>query len=293
MELAARRALCGQGVGCGRRPAERGSPSSARAGAGVVLATARPMGSGSPLGPGPKQQRITRLGAVADVPSSFLNGASQDEGLAYGREEACGGLPPTHPWLALETLWEANEEVALKTGTMPALLTPSWKVLLLSDGSVTRHLQLLTDIKVEVGLVDETAVGTTFGTPAGTERIEGPLLQRQVYLRRAGGESLAYAASWWSEADMAEYMRDNDKPIWQNLAARRAELYREVQRVYLGHNEELEREFGHKGPFWGRHYTFWHDGRPLTLIYEVFSPRLEKWLGTSHPEGFESLWSSE
>lgn len=201
-------------------------------------------------------------------------------------------LPATHPWFALDTVWEANEKLALQTGTMPALLTPSWKVLLLSDGSVTRHLQLLTDISVEVGMIDETHVGTPYGTPTGTERIRGPLLQRQVYLKRSGGEALAYAASWWSAEDMKEYMKDGDKPIWQNLAARRAELYREVQRVYLGNNEELEKEFGFKGPFWGRHYTFWHNGRPLTLIYEVFSPRLEKWLGSSHPEGFDSLWSS-
>jgi len=33
------------------------------------------------------------------------------------------------------------------------------------------------------------------------------------------------------------------------------------------------------GPFWGRHYTFWHDGEPLTLIYEAFSNRLTQYLG--------------
>jgi len=41
------------------------------------------------------------------------------------------------------------------------------------------------------------------------------------------------------------------------------------------------RLFGRSGPFWARHYLFYHNGRPLTLIYEVFSPNLDEWLGDS------------
>ena len=32
------------------------------------------------------------------------------------------------------------------------------------------------------------------------------------------------------------------------------------------------------GPFWGRLYLFWHGGQPLTVIHEVFSPHLAKYL---------------
>jgi chorismate lyase len=39
------------------------------------------------------------------------------------------------------------------------------------------------------------------------------------------------------------------------------------------------REFGEAGPFWGRQYFFWHNEKPLTLIYEVFSPALQRLLG--------------
>ena len=42
------------------------------------------------------------------------------------------------------------------------------------------------------------------------------------------------------------------------------------------------RSFREKGPFLGRHYLFWHHGRPLTVIYEVFSPKLSRWLGPMH-----------
>ena len=33
---------------------------------------------------------------------------------------------------------------------LPEQLTPTWKMLLLSDGSVTRHLQLLTGQHIDV-----------------------------------------------------------------------------------------------------------------------------------------------
>ena len=33
------------------------------------------------------------------------------------------------------------------------------------------------------------------------------------------------------------------------------------------------------GPFWARHYIFWAGEQPLCVIYEVFSPELERFLG--------------
>ena len=44
--------------------------------------------------------------------------------------------------------------------------------------------------------------------------------------------------------------------------------------VYHGTSTHLEHLLGVPGPFWGRHYAFWHGGKPLCVIYEVFSPRL-------------------
>jgi chorismate--pyruvate lyase len=52
-----------------------------------------------------------------------------------------------------------------------------------------------------------------------------------------------------------------------------------MKHIFRGRSAELEKEFGHAGPFWGRSYLFWQGGRPITLIYEVFSPALCKYLG--------------
>ncbi len=56
------------------------------------------------------------------------------------------------------------------------------------------------------------------------------------------------------------------------------ELYRDVQGIYCGDSVALEAAFEQSGYFGGRHYLFWNHGKPLTLIYEVFSPYLTKYL---------------
>jgi len=80
---------------------------------------------------------------------------------------------------------------------------------------------------------------------------------------------------------------DRSQPIGRSLSQRRTEVHRDIAGVYRGRNASLEAAFAEhggaaRGPapgLWGRHYLFWHRGRPLTLIMEVFSPRLCKCLG--------------
>ena len=206
-------------------------------------------------------------------------------------------------------------------GELLDLLSPAWRIMLLSDGSVTRHLRLLCPNlnRTELELVAQRPVGTFAGAggadamPADVERIEGDLVQREVLLRIRGPERddkqtitnkntprsedddvgtkddpnatvpAVYAASWWSAGVFAEFMADASEPMWSNLREKNVELYREVRRVYQGDNAELERVFRTKGPFWGRHYIFWHGGKPMTVVYEVFNPRLENALGPAKP----------
>jgi chorismate lyase len=42
------------------------------------------------------------------------------------------------------------EENAIFQTTLPDQMSPNWRMMLLSDGSVTRHLQLLTGQRIEV-----------------------------------------------------------------------------------------------------------------------------------------------
>ena len=182
-------------------------------------------------------------------------------------------------WYSLTPLWQGGEEV-VRQGLPHSLLSPPWQILLLGDGSPTRHLQLLTTEPTEVDVIDMSSIGMNLdNAPDLIHTVPGPRLRRQVWLRTASGQRLAYASSWWEASHVDEYLQNRSLPIWASFARLRTELYRDVQGIYYGHSRELEFAFGESGPFWGRHYLFWHHGQPLTLIYEVFSPYLNKYLG--------------
>lgn len=183
-------------------------------------------------------------------------------------------------WYALDPIWQGNE-VIVQQGLPHKQLSPAWQLMLLGDGSPTRHLQLLTGEPTEVDVIDMSAIEMDKDhAPESIVAIPGPRLRRQVWLRTASGQRLAYATSWWEASHVDEYLQNRSLPIWASLAKLRTELYRDVQGIYYGNSPELEIAFGEPGAFWGRHYLFWHHGQPLTLIYEVFSPYLCKYLGS-------------
>lgn len=187
-------------------------------------------------------------------------------------------------WHCLTPIWQGGEE-AIKRGLPHSQLAPTWQLLLLGDGSPTRHVQLLTGEPTEVDVIDMSAIGmNTDNAPAMMQMLPGPRVRRQVWVRTASGQRLYYAASWWEASHVDEYLQNKSLPIWASLARLRTELYRDVQGIYYGNSEALESGFQEKGPFWGRHYLFWHHGQPLTLIYEVFSPFLTKYLGAMNYE---------
>jgi len=187
--------------------------------------------------------------------------------------------PVSTTWHRLHPLWQ-GDETEIQTGLPHEQLSPAWQILLLGDGSPTRHLQLLTREPTEVDVIDMSPIGMNGDrAPGQISAIPGPRLRRQVWLRTASGQRLAYATSWWEASHVDDYLQNRSLPIWASLAQLRTELYRDIQGLYYGHSQALEEAFEQPGPFWGRHYLFWHHKRPFTLIYEVFSPYLIQYLG--------------
>ena len=178
-------------------------------------------------------------------------------------------------------LWERQ----LSEGTLQSLgqaLSGPWRLLLLGDGSPTRHLESLTGLPVRIELIAMApqAVPDQDGArpPVEVAELALPLLRRQVWLR-CGGHTLAWAESWWNQAQADAHLSQREQPIWRSLTSNRAELFREVDGLALVQAPWLVSRFGHGGPFWSRHYRFFRGGEPLTVIREVFSPELERWLG--------------
>jgi len=185
-----------------------------------------------------------------------------------------------YPWHRLTPVWQGGEEV-IRQGLPHAQLAPTWQLLLLGDGSPTRHVQLLTGEPIEVDVIDMSPIGMDLdGAPEIIQVLPGPRLRRQVWIRTASGKVLYYAVSWWEASHVDEYLQNRSLPIWSSLGQLRTELYRDLQGIHYGYSARLELGFEEVGPFWGRHYLFWHQRQPLTLIYEVFSPYLTKYLGS-------------
>ena len=184
---------------------------------------------------------------------------------------------PAALWPSPQPLWQASAEEVV-SAVSPGL-SGSWRLLLLGDGSPTRHLQSLTGLEVEVEVIamaPDPHPGAE--APAEIAELEPPLLRRQVWLR-CGQDTLAWAESWWNQEEADRHLQERNLPIWRSLTAKRAELYREVDGLALVEAPLLEQGFGQPGPYWSRHYRFFRGGHELTVIREVFAPALERWLG--------------
>ena len=177
-------------------------------------------------------------------------------------------------------IWEAPKQEVL-SGTGPSQLPGPWQLMLLGDGSPTRHLHLLTGYEVQVKLIAmESETSPCERAPLEVKELNPPLLRRQVWLT-CNSQTLAWAESWWNQKEAELNLKNKEQPIWKSLTQGRSELFREVDGLALVNSEWLESEFQNKGPFWSRHYRFFRKEQELTVIREVFSPTLEKWLGTT------------
>ena len=187
-----------------------------------------------------------------------------------------------HPLTSLQrsplALWQAPFQT-VASGSAGQQLSGAWRLLLLGDGSPTRHFELLSGSAVEIELIAMAADPEPgAGAPVEIHELDGPLLRRQVWLR-CGSQTLAWAESWWNQTAAQIHLQQREIPIWRSLTSHRAELFREVDGLAQVDAPWLAQRFGHDGPFWSRHYRFFRGGEPLTVIREVFSPALETWLG--------------
>ncbi len=169
----------------------------------------------------------------------------------------------------LTPLWHASP-------TEPLPLPPAWRLLLLNDGFTTRNLQIICNSPITATVLGRDP---SLVAPPSAQKLSAPLIQRQVVLHNAAQEPLMVGISWWNQSQAKHYL--DERPLGTRLREDQQELFRELQAVYLGTSERIANLLGQPGPFWGRHYMLWANQKPLTLIYEVFSPRLEHYLGAA------------
>ena len=188
-------------------------------------------------------------------------------------------------------LWEEKATAFLVANTLPKI-SGAWKLMLLGDGSPTRHLQLLTNHETKIRLIS-MQIDPLFKKegPREIDQLKEPLIRRQVWIRNQN-KNLAWAESWWNSEQVSQNLKSKEEPIWKNLTQDRSELFREVDSISIVNSNWLEEEFCFEGPFWSRNYRFFRNKKPLTIIREVFNPLLETWLGPSGIQNFSNLYSS-
>ena len=95
-------------------------------------------------------------------------------------------------WHCLAPLWQGGREI-VQQGLPHTQLAPTWQMLLLGNGSPTRHLQLLTGERTEVDLIEMSNIGMdSDDAPEAIQLLPRPRVRRQVWLRTASGQRLAY-----------------------------------------------------------------------------------------------------
>ena len=188
-------------------------------------------------------------------------------------------------------LWEEKATAFLVANALPKI-SGAWKLMLLGDGSPTRHLQLLTNHETKIRLIS-MQIDPLFKKegPREIDQLKEPLIRRQVWIRNQN-KNLAWAESWWNSEQVSQNLKSKEEPIWKNLTQDRSELFREVDIISIVNSNWLEEEFCFEGPFWSRNYRFFRNKKPLTIIREVFNPLLETWLGPSGIQNFSNLYSS-
>tara|TARA_B100000674_G_C37899732_1_gene943122 strand:+ start:345 stop:950 length:606 start_codon:yes stop_codon:yes gene_type:complete len=190
-----------------------------------------------------------------------------------------------------DILWEEKASSFLLENSLPQI-PGAWKLMLLGDGSPTRHLQLLTKKETKIELIGMNLdTQSKVENPLEINQLKKPLIKRQVWIKN-DLTKLAWAESWWNIEAVNKNLTNKKEPIWKNLTKDRSELFREVDAISIVNSNWLQKEFINPGPFWARNYRFFRNKKPLTIIREVFNPHIETWLGDSGLKNYLELTSS-
>nr|YP_009244691.1 hypothetical protein Ppul_088 [Pyropia pulchra]AMK96933.1 hypothetical protein Ppul_088 [Pyropia pulchra] len=144
-----------------------------------------------------------------------------------------------------------------------------WKVILLGDGSFTRHCQIITYGDIVIDHISTSIYSKRQDSSQS-------YVNRKVWIGNNLKNKLIFASSWWNTDKYEAIYKYPSKAIGSVFIQSELDCYRDIHGIFLGYSLELESLFLVSGPFWGRYYTLFHKGKPISIIYEIFSPLLEK-----------------
>ena len=161
---------------------------------------------------------------------------------------------------------------------LKARLSKAQRLLLLTDGSVTTLLEVLTGKPVVVKTLVQQVVKADAETAAALDLEDGDSVNYRVVILKNDDEdqALIYAESYTPVARLQKEFRHDlmkaDIPIGRIMAQQHIESRREIRRIETVRNEELSDLFGVPPhvPLLSRTYDIISHGMVLIRIIETF-----------------------
>ena len=155
------------------------------------------------------------------------------------------------------------------------IIPPIWQTILLSDGSLTRHLEILLGTPVELQIQTIANIQLRdYSERFICSKICYPQISRLVWLRAHNKGNIVYANSIWNTKILSEFITNERLPIGRLFIDLELDICKQIYQIEYVHSYELERKFQYVGPFWSRQYFLMHHGEILASIQEFFSPIL-------------------
>ncbi|MBE9504727.1 MAG: chorismate lyase [Proteobacteria bacterium] len=159
-------------------------------------------------------------------------------------------------------------------------LSPVARLLLTSDGSMTRMLEALTLSTVSM-IMKRQEILTAKNSLLNLKAFDcaGKALAREVWLS-CNGKPLIYAHSLLLAADDGRYslesIRDTEKPLGRMLIDDGVKTFRGELALGLVKSPDVAADLSLPSDtdFWGRYYKLSSDSGLSGIIFELFSPHL-------------------
>lgn len=151
------------------------------------------------------------------------------------------------------------------------LLPYKLHMLMTSDGSLTRHNAILNGEHINLEIIKEF-----YSIEKETvQAINHTYKKRSVWLVSNKNKKI-FAQSYWQIIQKDKDFRSFNKPIGKALIQAEIDIHRTLSSIYLGYCHDIEKQFNHTGPLWGRSYKINVGYLSPIFIHEVFSPSLIK-----------------
>nr|YP_010337360.1 hypothetical protein MW436_pgp114 [Pulvinaster venetus]UNJ16945.1 hypothetical protein [Pulvinaster venetus] len=143
-----------------------------------------------------------------------------------------------------------------------------WSIFILSDGSLTRQLNIITKSRIKLSYPKISNLEILdFVNWNYAEKFK---ISREIYLVNQKQDKLVYSISLWSNED--KDLISINIPIGHYLIQQKVDFYKDIQTIELVHSNYFEQIFARQGPFWLRSYLLYEKYEIKAIFYEILSP---------------------